>query len=169
MGLEKNMKNVGVNVLNTKRVNEIMRKENLGMKISISERLWADGSPQVRKANLSFAMTDEELNEYIKCKLSVHYFAQKYCKIKREDGTIGNITLRDYQSDIISLFDENRYSILMASRQIGKCVSLKTKVLVKIKDEVFKKTLGFLYYLELNKIRKLSLMEKIKFKIYSIL
>lgn len=157
-------------IMTTRKVNEIIKKQDLGLKLGQNEKIWAPGSPGVRRAHLSFAMTDGEIKEYVKCKKSVHYFAEKYCMIKREDGTIGNMTLRDYQKDIISLFDENRFSILLASRQIGKCISFKSKVLVKFKNgEISEKTLGFLYYSELSKIKKLNFLERIKFKIYSLI
>lgn len=109
--------------MTTKKVEEIQHKENMGEPLKRHERLWFKGIKQVRKANIAFAMTKEEIQEYGKCKLSVHYFAQKYCHIKREDGSIGNIRLRDYQRDIIDLYTKNRFSILMASRQTGKTVS----------------------------------------------
>jgi len=163
------MNNVGINVLTTKKVEEIIKKSNLGMKLTRSEYIWFQNQPQVRKAHLTFAMTDDELVEYIKCKKSVHYFAQKYCKIKREDSSIGAIKLRDYQKDIISLFDENRFSILMASRQTGKCLAFKTIVYIKQDNVVKRITLGELYYSIIYDIRKLTFLEKIKFKLYKIL
>ena len=67
-------------------------------------------------------MTPEEITEYIKCKTDIKYFAQKYCKIKIEDGSIKNLKLRDYQIDIIELY-QNRKSILCGSRQIGKTIN----------------------------------------------
>lgn len=170
MGLNQSqMSNVGINVLTTKRVEDIIRKSNLGMKLTRSESIWFQNQPQVRKAHLTFAMTDEELAEYIKCKKSVHYFAQKYCKIKREDGTIGAIKLRDYQKDIISLFDDNRFSILMASRQTGKCVNMRTEIFIKEGLDIKKLTLGELYYSLVKEIRNLTLIEKVKYKLYKIL
>jgi hypothetical protein len=157
-------------IMTTKKVEEIMRKQNLGLKLNQNEKIWFSNNPGVRKAHMSFAMTDKEMIEYIRCKKSVHYFAQKYCKIKREDSTIGEIKLRDYQKDIISLFDENRFSILLASRQIGKCTSFKTKVKILTEDGIESiKTLGYLYYSELKKIKKLNFLEWVKFKIYSII
>jgi len=123
MSTENSNKLEHTNIMTTKRVEDIMHRENMGDKIKRHEKLWFSGMRGVRKANITFAMNNEELNEYGKCKLSVHYFAQKYCRIKREDGSIGPITLRDYQKDIIDLYCNNRFSILMASRQTGKTVS----------------------------------------------
>ena len=110
-------------VLNTKIVDEILQKENMGIKLKNSEKLWFSNIKGVRRSNIPFAMTNDEISEYAKCKMSVQYFAQKYCHIKREDGSIGPMTLRDYQKDVIDLYTQNRFSILMASRQTGKTVS----------------------------------------------
>ena len=110
-------------ILNTEKIKEIQEKERLALPLKLNERLWFKNNPGVRRPGLKFAMTQEELNEYLRCKLSVYYFAEHYCKIKLEDGQIGQMKLREYQKDIIKLYTENRYSILMASRQSGKTVS----------------------------------------------
>jgi hypothetical protein len=110
-------------ILSTEKVKEIQEKERLALPLKLNERLWFKNNPGVRKAGLRFATTQIELNEYLKCKLSVYYFAEHYCKIKLEDGSIGQMKLREYQKDIIKLYTESRYSILMASRQSGKTVS----------------------------------------------
>ena len=71
------------NVITTKKVNEIKEKEKYALKLKRTEILWHSRNRGVRKGGISFAMTKAEREEYIKCKLSVFYFAQKYCKIKR--------------------------------------------------------------------------------------
>ena len=118
-----------INVLTSKKVDEIIDKQNKGEKLTMSEKIWFKGQVGVRRSYLQFASTSKELNEYSKCKMNIHYFAEKYCKIKREDGTIGPMTLRDYQKDIIDLFTQNNYSILMASRQTGKTISAAITIL----------------------------------------
>lgn len=116
-------------VLTTDIVTDIINRENLGQRTSRHEKLWFSNMRGIRKANLIFAMTDFEFEEYVKCKINIHYFAEKYCQIKREDGTIGPMTLRDYQKDIIDLYTKNPRSILMASRQTGKTVSAAIVIL----------------------------------------
>ncbi len=118
-----------INVLTTRKVEAILHKQNLGEKIALAEKIWFNNEAGVPKAKLQFAMTKKELDEYTKCKLNVQYFAEKYCKIKREDGTIGPMTLRDYQKQIIDLYTKNNYSILMASRQTGKTISAAITIL----------------------------------------
>jgi len=116
-------------VLNTKLVEDIQRRENLGEKLKNHEKLWFNNMKGVRKSNIPYAMTDAEVQEYMKCKMSVQYFAEQHCQIKREDGTIGPMKLRDYQKDIINLYTQNRFSILMASRQTGKTISAAIVIL----------------------------------------
>ena len=90
-------------ILTTEKVEDIQRRSSTGEKVHNWEKIWLDNKIGVRKADLSFAMTDEETEEYMKCKLSLQYLAQTYCRIKREDGSIGPIKLRDYQKEIIDL------------------------------------------------------------------
>ena len=157
-------------VLNTKMVEDILYRENMGLKLKNHEKLWFTNIKGVRKANIPFAMDDNEIKEYMKAKLSVHYFAQKYCQIKREDGSIGPMTLRDYQKDIIDLYTENRFSILMASRQTGKCNSFSTKLLVLDEEtkEVYEIPFYEFYYDVVRRERKLTFLEKTKLFLYRL-
>lgn len=77
----------------------------------------------LRKENVIFEMTNDEIDEYIKCYNDVMYFAENYCFVKSEDGKHKIIKLRPYQKDILIMYKENRFSILMAARQSGKTVS----------------------------------------------
>ena len=95
-------------VLTTEKVKEIERKENYGEKLARSEYIWFKRLPGTRRAGLTFAMSNEEVEEYMKCSLSVHYFAESYCHVKLENGEIDKITLRDYQKDMLTLFNDNR-------------------------------------------------------------
>lgn len=157
-------------VLTTEKIEEIRKRDEQGIKIHRNEKYWYSNEKDVRKADLTFAMNREEIEEWTKCKMSVQYFAEKYCKIKREDGTIGNIKLRDYQKEIIDLYTQNRFSILMSSRQMGKCTDYNTIVTLKYPNgKIIKKTLGELYYELIKTYRKLTLPEKTKKLLYKIL
>ena len=154
--------------LSTKLVKEITNKENLGIPLKNHEKLWFKNIRNVRKANLTFAMTNKEVNEYLKSKLSVHYFAQKYCQIKLEDGTIGHMKLRDYQKDIIDLYVNNRFSILMASRQVGKCLIPNTLVDISNENNTYTIPLFEIYYDLIRQERKLLFIEKLKLFLYRL-
>jgi len=110
-------------IFTTKIVDDITSKINDGVVIKRFQNPWFSSEIGLRKANITFMMTDDEIQEYIKCKLDIHYFTEKYCKVKTEDGSIQNIKLRDYQKNILDLYSKNRFSILMGSRQIGKTIN----------------------------------------------
>jgi hypothetical protein len=110
-------------VFTTKVVNEMTDKMNDGILLKRYENPWHGGEIGIRRTGLSFHITDAEIGEYIRCAQDIHYFVEKYCKVKTEDGSIGSIKLRDYQKEILDNFRDNRFNILLASRQVGKTVS----------------------------------------------
>ena len=95
-------------VFSTKYVGEITNKINDGYVIKRNQNPWFKKEVGVRRSGLSFRMTPEEVDEYIRCKLDIHYFAEKYCKVKTEDGSVRNIKLRDYQEEILDLYKIGR-------------------------------------------------------------
>jgi len=156
-------------ILTSDIIDDIEQRENLGKILKRYEKVWFQNLRGVRKPYLTFAMSEDEFEEYIKCKINIHYFAEKYCQIKREDGSIGPMKLREYQKDIIDLYDRNRFSILMASRQVGKCLSFNT--LTEIKNEngdISIIPMGILYFNLLKQTRPLTILESIKYLLYKI-
>ena len=116
-----------MNSLNTQKVNDIINKYNQGLSLKEDVKIWYDNNIGVRKSNLPFILNEQELNEWEKCKLDVHYFAENYCKIQTGNGIV-QIKLRDYQKDILDLF-KNKHCILNSSRQMGKTVSTSISIL----------------------------------------
>ncbi len=64
-------------------------------------------------------MTDEHMNEWVKCRDDILHFA-KYCSITNIDHGQIVVPLRDYQVDLLKQFEGNRNNIVMISRQCGK-------------------------------------------------
>lgn len=110
-------------VFTTKLVDESTEKINDGIVIKKYQNPWLKSEVGIRRSGVTFRMTPEEQQEYIRCAIDIHYFTEKYCKTKREDGSVGSIKLREYQKEILDNFVNNRFNILMASRQVGKTVS----------------------------------------------
>jgi hypothetical protein len=110
-------------IFTTKLVDEATDKINDGVVVKRYQNPWLKSEVGLRRAGASFKMTPDEQQEYVRCALDVHYFTEKYCKVKTEDGSIDNILLRDYQKEMLDNFVNNRFSILMASRQVGKTIS----------------------------------------------
>jgi hypothetical protein len=110
-------------IFTTKLVDESSDKINDGIVIKRYQNPWLKSEVGLRRAGVSFRMSPEEQEEYIKCALDVHYFTEQYCKVKTEDGSVGQIKLREYQKEILDNFVNSRFNILMASRQVGKTIS----------------------------------------------
>jgi len=110
-------------VFTSKLIDDITEKINDGVVVKRFQNPWFKNEIGYRRAGITFMMTEDEIQEYIKCKLDIQYFAEKYCRIKTEDGSVQNIKLRDYQRDILDLYTKNRFSILCGSRQIGKTIN----------------------------------------------
>lgn len=113
----------------TKLVNEKIEMLNMGEILKNVENPFHEKIVGLRKSGLSFKMTPGEIDEYIKCKMDLHYFAENYCWVKGEKGSPVKIKLRDYQEEILDNFFNNRFNILMASRQTGKTITSAITIL----------------------------------------
>lgn len=80
-----------------------------------------EGNPFLRKGNILFDYTPHEMEEIKKCAADICYFANNYCTVMTDEG-LRTIGLRDYQFDMLEHFKANRFSICLASRQIGKTI-----------------------------------------------
>jgi phage terminase large subunit-like protein len=61
-----------------------------------------------------------EQQEYVKCKFDVIYFIKKYVQIISLDEGVVPFHLFPYQEKMIKHMEDNRFSIFMTSRQMGK-------------------------------------------------
>ena len=82
------------------------------------------------KPELVFRRTEEEIEDYIRCMNDVIYFASK-CYIKHPEG-LKPCVLRDYQIEYLKHLQNNRFSIFLAVRQVGKSVITAIYCLWKI-------------------------------------
>ena len=156
-------------VFDTNLVNSATQDLNDGIILKRYQNPWLKGEIGVKRTGIVFKMSAEEQQEYIRCALDIHYFTEKYCKTKREDGSIGSITLREYQEEILDNFVQNRFNILMAARQIGKCFYFNTLCSIEKDGIKIDFRIGKLYYYMLNRERSLTILEKIKIKLYDFL
>lgn len=154
-------------VFTSKNIEDITEQIGDGVIIKRYQNPWLKNEVGVRRSGLSFGITNDELMERIKCMDDIQYFAEKYCQIKREDGSIGPIVLRNYQKEILELYKSNRV-ILSASRQAGKCFLFNSLVFTSF-GELLKKRIGIIYYEKLASFRPLTFLEKLKIKLYNIL
>ena len=90
------------------------------------------------KGDLVFDRTEEEIEEWLKCKNDIIYFVEKYCKLMTPEG-IKHVKLRDYQVKYLRHLEQHRLSIYLACRQCGKCNLFITNILCKINWKLFEK------------------------------
>lgn len=79
-----------------------------------------NSNPQLKAANVPVQYTQEQIQEYIKCKNDPIYFIDTYCHIIHVDYGIIPFKLYDCQKNKIKIIHENRKVILMEGRQQGK-------------------------------------------------
>lgn len=78
-----------------------------------------ENNVKILKGDLVYQRTQEEINEWIRCKNDILYFAEKYCKLMTPEG-IQHITLRDYQKRYLKHVTDSQLSIYLACRQCSK-------------------------------------------------
>jgi hypothetical protein len=155
-------------VWTTKKVKEAEKKLDEGYLLKGYQIPFFDKTPGLRKPGISFRATKEEYEEYMKCKLDIKHFIKNYVKIKSEDGKFHPMKLRDYQHEILDLYKNNKFSILMASRQIGKCTELTTPILIYNKKlKVYKKTTFFQFLFKYKKNK--TVYDYLKYPFYYLL
>lgn len=107
-------------VWTTEKVNEVRRKIELGEEVDSG--CFSVHDINMRRANINFKYTLEEQEELVRCANDILYFADKYAYSMTDEG-IQKITLRPYQRKMLKCFQDNRFTVLLASRQIGKTVT----------------------------------------------
>lgn len=80
-----------------------------------------EGNTNLRKGNIVFNYTPHELREIKKCATDIVYFANTYCTVMTDNGLM-IIKLRPYQEEMLQHLKDNRFSITLAARQIGKTI-----------------------------------------------
>lgn len=154
-------------IWSTEKLNDTIYKIENGQETDKS--CFYQGDFNFRNGNINFKYTHEEQEEIVRCASDVIYFANKYCHAMTDDG-IKKITLRPYQQDMLKGFQDNRYVIMLASRQIGKCLVYDSKINIydKQKERYFSISIGNLYYMSLRQKRKLTFIEKMKWILWKL-
>jgi hypothetical protein len=118
---------INTSIWTTLRINKLLEEIDNGLDIKgLHNSPFKDNDINLKRASLPFEYTPEEWQELKRCKEDIIYFAYNYCYIQTSNGVklikeAGG--LRDFQEQILKSFQQNKYNILMASRQIGKSVT----------------------------------------------
>lgn len=89
------------------------------------------GNVALKPVNQQVTWTQFEFDEYTKCATDIKYFINNYVRIENVDFGLINFHLRDYQHRMVDSIVENRYTIMLCSRQVGKAIFIDTPILTK--------------------------------------
>ena len=87
------------------------------------------GNPNLKKANVKVEFTQENIEEFIKCKDDPVYFAKNYIKIVSLDEGLVNFSLYPFQEKLINNFHNERFNICKMPRQTGKSTTVVSYLL----------------------------------------
>lgn len=108
-------------IWSTNSINELILALDKGYRPQVSFPFY-EGKQFLRKGNIVFEYTADEIAELAKCANDIVYFAEKYAVVMTDNG-IQKVKLREYQKKLLSDFQHNRFNIVLASRQMGKTVT----------------------------------------------
>jgi hypothetical protein len=101
------------------------------------------GNKNLHKVGVPQNFTLDQVKEIKKCRDDINYFASKYFYIVHIDHGKIIIPLTDYQKELLNSIQENRFSIILQSRQ-----SFKTTTL----------TIAILHYILFNEDKEVALL-----------
>ena len=87
------------------------------------------GNPNLKKANVKVEFTQENIEEFIKCKDNPVYFAKNYIKIVSLDEGLVNFNLYPFQEKLIKNFHNERFNFCKMPRQTGKSTTVVSYLL----------------------------------------
>jgi hypothetical protein len=82
-----------------------------------------NGNPHVKGDGVQQNFTAHEIVEYQRCMADPVYFTKTYVKIVHVDRGLVPFGLYPYQENMFNHFNDNRFSIVLAPRQVGKSAS----------------------------------------------
>ena len=107
-------------VWSTKKIEDLEVALDQGYKPQVKMPFY-EGRQFLKRGNIVFEYTDNEIQELARCAADIVYFAEKYAVVLTDEG-IQQVKLRDYQKEMLRNFQNNRFNICLASRQMGKTV-----------------------------------------------
>ena len=105
----------------------------------------ARGNTRLRGAHSVVEYTTEQLEELAKCADDPIYFCKKYIKVQHPKHGAIPLELYDYQEEMIRMFMDERYSIVLSARQTGKCSLSSTRLNTLTKPKYLKKFLLWIF------------------------
>lgn len=86
-------------------------------------------NPNLRPCGIPVRMTQGQMDEYSRCASDPIYFSKRYIKIVSLDEGVISFDMHSYQENLISLIDQNSFTIAMMCRQAGKTTTVAAYIL----------------------------------------
>lgn len=90
------------------------------MVLTADDKITYRGSTLIKSDGVVTQFTKTQVTEYARCMQDPVYFIEKYMKIINLDDGLVPFNMHEYQREMVNHFASNRFSICLASRQIGK-------------------------------------------------
>jgi Terminase large subunit, T4likevirus-type, N-terminal/Terminase RNaseH-like domain len=90
------------------------------------------GNKNLKRSAIKIEWTKELVLEYKKCSEDQVYFIKKYCKIVNVDRGLVNFELWTFQQEMVTKFENNRFTICKMPRQVGKTTTVAAFMLHKV-------------------------------------
>ena len=82
------------------------------------------GNMKLKRANVKIPYTQEQVDEFIRCQQDPVYFIRNYINIVSLDHGLQLFTMYDYQEEMVAKFKNNRFTINLLARQMGKTTTV---------------------------------------------
>ncbi len=110
----------GKSLWTTESVELAMKGLHEGYKLRENPYLKSVKGALLRKSNLPFKYTEDEIKILEICSYDKEFFSDNFGRLKDGEKGYSNITLRPYQRDLLKRYENNRWNIIMFPRQSGK-------------------------------------------------
>lgn len=97
--------------------------------INLPYRDTYNGNILIKKAFVKSELSMNHIIEAAKCEKDPIYFIENYCRIVSLDDGIIPFKLFKYQKDMIKMYAENRFSLTLTARQMGKTAAMAAFIL----------------------------------------
>lgn len=81
-------------------------------------------NPNLKRIGVNVPVTQDQINEYIKCRQDPIYFIENYVKIVTIDKGFVPIELYPFQKTTVQDITDNRFVVMKAGRQVGKTTTV---------------------------------------------
>lgn len=106
----------------TERIEDLLRRiDEEGLDYKSVENPFHDNNPDFKRANILWEYTKDEIKEIERCAKDVVHFS-KYCQVMTDEG-LDYIRLRDYQESVLREYQNHRFNVFLAPRQVGKSIT----------------------------------------------